>query len=109
MSPAGIYKIIENNNISIHYGDVAQLGEHQVRNLGVEGSNPFVSTKYNINISKAREDSRAFVVHFNIKCEKFLQCYEEIVPYWQDPGWMRQFAPSLQIVLRWLPILFVHR
>ena len=25
-------------------GDVAQLGEHQVRNLRVEGSNPFVST-----------------------------------------------------------------
>lgn len=25
-------------------GDVAQLGEHQVRNLGVEGSIPFVST-----------------------------------------------------------------
>ena len=28
------------------YGDVAQLGEHQVRNLGVEGSIPFVSTIY---------------------------------------------------------------
>ncbi len=27
------------------FGDVAQLGEHQVRNLGVEGSIPFVSTK----------------------------------------------------------------
>ena len=26
------------------FGDVAQLGEHQVRNLGVEGSIPFVST-----------------------------------------------------------------
>lgn len=26
------------------HGDVAQLGEHQVRNLGVEGSIPFVST-----------------------------------------------------------------
>ena len=30
----------------IVHGDVAQLGEHQVRNLGVEGSNPFVSTIY---------------------------------------------------------------
>ena len=28
----------------IVHGDVAQLGEHQVRNLGVEGSIPFVST-----------------------------------------------------------------
>lgn len=27
-------------------GDVAQLGEHQVRNLGVEGSIPFVSTNF---------------------------------------------------------------
>lgn len=25
-------------------GDVAQLGEHHVRNVGVEGSNPFIST-----------------------------------------------------------------
>ena len=25
-------------------GDVAQLGEHYVRNVGVEGSNPFIST-----------------------------------------------------------------
>lgn len=30
--------------IDILHGDVAQLGEHQVRNLGVEGSIPFVST-----------------------------------------------------------------
>ena len=27
------------------YGDVAQLGEHHVRNVGVEGSNPFISTR----------------------------------------------------------------
>lgn len=26
------------------YGDVAQLGEHHVRNVGVEGSSPFIST-----------------------------------------------------------------
>lgn len=26
------------------YGDVAQLGEHHVRNVGAEGSNPFIST-----------------------------------------------------------------
>ena len=26
------------------YGEVAQLGEHHVRNVGVEGSNPFFST-----------------------------------------------------------------
>ncbi len=32
----------------IVHGDVAQLGEHQVRNLGVEGSNPFVSTMFEI-------------------------------------------------------------
>ena len=25
-------------------GDVAQLGEHHVRNVGAEGSNPFIST-----------------------------------------------------------------
>ena len=28
-----------------HYGDVAQLGEHHVRNVGVGGSNPLISTK----------------------------------------------------------------
>lgn len=28
-------------------GDVAQLGEHHVRNVGVEGSNPFISTTEN--------------------------------------------------------------
>ena len=27
------------------FGDVAQLGEHHVRNVGAEGSNPFISTK----------------------------------------------------------------
>ena len=26
------------------HGDVAQLGEHHVRNVGAEGSNPFIST-----------------------------------------------------------------
>ena len=30
-------------------GDVAQLGEHQVRNLGVKGSNPSVSTNKEIS------------------------------------------------------------
>ena len=37
---------------SCRFGDVAQLGEHQVRNLGVKGSNPSVST--NNENSKAR-------------------------------------------------------
>ena len=36
-------------------GDVAQLGEHQVRNLGVKGSNPSVST--NTEIFKAEVQS----------------------------------------------------
>ena len=27
------------------YGDVAQLGEHHVRNVGVSGSSPLISTK----------------------------------------------------------------
>ncbi len=27
------------------YGDVAQLGEHCLRKAGVEGSNPFISTR----------------------------------------------------------------
>ena len=29
---------------AIAYGDVAQLGEHYVRNVGVGGSNPLIST-----------------------------------------------------------------
>ena len=28
-------------------GDVAQLGEHHVRNVGAEGSNPIISTRIN--------------------------------------------------------------
>ena len=40
---------IEKSCIIICVGDVAQLGEHQVRNLGVEGSIPFVSTN-NTNV-----------------------------------------------------------
>ena len=28
----------------LEYGDVAQLGEHYVRNVGVVGSNPIIST-----------------------------------------------------------------
>ena len=39
-------------------GDVAQLGEHQVRNLGVEGSIPFVST-----ISDTASRRKCFRVH----------------------------------------------
>ncbi len=34
-----------------NYGDVAQLGEHHVRNVGVGGSNPLISTKKNSPIS----------------------------------------------------------
>ena len=40
-------------------GDVAQLGEHQVRNLGVKGSNPSVST--NTEIFKAEVNSFRFL------------------------------------------------
>ena len=34
------------------HGDVAQLGEHRVRNAGVVGSNPIIST---ISIKRVRE------------------------------------------------------
>lgn len=40
-------------------GDVAQLGEHQVRNLGVEGSIPFVST----NLVNNSTEIKKGVVH----------------------------------------------
>ena len=33
--------------ISNALGDVAQLGERSVRNAEAEGSNPFISTKFN--------------------------------------------------------------
>lgn len=31
-------------SLSVFCGDVAQLGEHHVRNVGVVGSNPIIST-----------------------------------------------------------------
>ena len=42
-------------------GDVAQLGEHQVRNLGVKGSNPSVSTNHREN-SRREFKASAFCV-----------------------------------------------
>ena len=39
------------NNV-LHYGGVAQLGEHHVRNVGVEGSSPFASTRNNMQVQK---------------------------------------------------------
>lgn len=35
------------------YGDVAQLGEHHVRNVGVEGSSPFISTMFFYAVRKS--------------------------------------------------------
>lgn len=35
-----------NAMLIVVYGDVAQLGEHYVRNVGVGGSNPLISTKH---------------------------------------------------------------
>lgn len=35
------------------YGDVAQLGEHHVRNVGVEGSSPFISTRNSNAVRKS--------------------------------------------------------
>jgi hypothetical protein len=35
--------------LTIEGGDVAQLGEHLVRNEGVVGSNPIISTSFNGN------------------------------------------------------------
>ena len=35
----------EHNTVLPISGDVAQLGEHHVRNVGAEGSNPFISTR----------------------------------------------------------------
>ncbi len=32
------------------HGDVAQLGEHHVRNVGVVGSNPIISTMENLEL-----------------------------------------------------------
>ena len=40
------------------HGDVAQLGEHHVRNVGAEGSNPFIST---MEIEEPRDSGALFV------------------------------------------------
>ena len=34
------------------HGDVAQLGEHHVRNVGVVGSNPIISTTYFLQVRR---------------------------------------------------------
>ena len=41
------------------YGEVAQLGEHHVRNVGVEGSNPFFSTIHKETAPASRSDAEA--------------------------------------------------
>ena len=43
----------------LHYGLVAQLGAHHIRIVGVEGSNPFKSTKKKRQFST--EDCRFFL------------------------------------------------
>jgi hypothetical protein len=35
---------MHNTVLHLIYGDIAQLGEHRVRNAGVTGSNPAIST-----------------------------------------------------------------
>ena len=45
-SGAGFSKVLTFGSNTTH-GDVAQLGEHCLRKAGVEGSNPFISTRKN--------------------------------------------------------------
>ncbi len=42
-------------------GGIAQLGEHSVRNAGVEGSNPFASTN---EFNKLARKNRALIGHW---------------------------------------------
>jgi succinate-acetate transporter protein len=46
----------------LFHGGIAQLGEHSVRNAGVEGSNPFASTIF----------PNLFVFHLNFQTLMFL-------------------------------------
>ena len=56
-------------------GDVAQLGEHQVRNLGVEGSIPFVSTIWiEAGRNAAGHKEKAPHESLRISCGAFFVC-----------------------------------
>ena len=49
-------KISPRAKAHITRGDVAQLGEHHVRNVGVVGSNPIISTTEPISEHNKRSD-----------------------------------------------------
>ncbi len=49
-------KISPRARAHITRGDVAQLGEHHVRNVGVVGSNPIISTTEPISEHNKRSD-----------------------------------------------------
>ena len=51
-----------------HRGAVAQLGEHHVRNVGVEGSNPFCSTIYLPSFPPGRPLAAARMVPLSKAC-----------------------------------------